>query len=871
MRHDKRLLVCALLLGALLCGPASAGLQDYVAAPDAAYQWSKVQDYFLHDDFFGDTRVVQLDMISQVWQGIPWRHNVWLYVPEYVRYPQAALLIITGGSGAGEAYLACYLAYVIAAPVAVLGGIPNQPLFDDLREDALIAYTFQQFLQSGDETWPLLFPMTKSAVRAMDAVQEFVASDLRRTIDTFVVTGASKRGWTTWLTGVVDPGRVKGIAPLVIDTLNMPAQLPHQLETWGKYSEQINDYTRTGLVDDLSGEGAPLVQMVDPYSYRDQITMPKLIVNGTNDRYWVIDALNLYYDGLVGEKYILYVPNSGHDLEDMYRVLSTMSGFFHYIAGGAPFPRMTWKHGGGSRSLTVTINASPAPYGARIWSARSRDLDFRDDAWVSTEMTRRGNAFVGATPVSMGQNVALFGEADFCMGWYPFTLSTQVRVIPYKTVTPTLPVSPSPTPMSSSRLRAGAAKVAITPWVGQYLAGYDSNRVMRGVHDDLWARALYLDDGDKQLVLVSLDLIGMTKPDLDDITDSLWYVSGGNIIITSTHTHSGPDVIGLWGPDDLTPGWNDSYIEWVKTCVIDAVYQAWDNSRPARVLYGSVMTTPADRIAWNVNERTPDPSDPLGRARGPQDYEITVLQVMERSPIRSRAARTIATAFNFACHPEVAGDSDDPMVKYYASSDIAHYAYGEIESATGGMAMWLQGALGAMVTADKDAKSWAECERIGRTLGRRVMQGVGSAHADASPRIAFARRTLNVPLYNDRFYQALVWGVLHRGWEHMGGNPASPYGLGIMTEVRAAQIGNLQIATTPGEAYPKIGLNIKHTMLTAPYKMVVGLGQDEVGYIMYSSDYGNPEYAYETSMSVGPTIGEDVERAVSDAIGDLAP
>jgi len=867
MKPVERLLVCGVLLAVLLCAPAAAGLQDYVATPDAAYQWSKVGDYY-----WGSMRVVQLKMTSQVWQGIPWTHNVWVCIPSYVQYPHAALLVITGGSGEGEMDLASFLTDAIGAPVVILGGIPNQPLFDNLREDALIAYTFQQFLQSGDETWPLLFPMTKSAVRAMDAVQEFGASDLRFTIDTFVVTGASKRGWTTWLTGVVDPERVKGIAPLVIDTLNMPAQLPHQLETWGKYSEQIDDYTKTGLVDDLSGEGAPLVQMVDPYSYRDQITMPKLIVNGTNDRYWVIDALNLYYDGLVGEKYILYVPNSGHDMEDIYRVLSTMTGFFHYIAGGAPFPRMTWKHGGGNRSLTVTINASPAPYGARIWSARSRDLDFRDDAWVSTEMGRRGNAFVGATPVSMGQNVALFGEADFYLGWYPFTLSTQVRVVPHKVITATLPVSPAPTPTSSSRLQAGAAKVAITPWPGQYLAGYDSNRVMRGVHDDLWARALYLDDGDNRLVLVSLDSIGMMKSDLDEIADWLGWVTGGNVIISSTHTHSGPDVIGLWGPDESTPGWDESYIDWVKTCVVDAVYQASENSRPARVLYGSVMTTPADRIAWNVNEPAPDPSDPLGRDRGPQDYEITVLQVMERSPSRARTSRTIATAFNFACHPEVAGDSDDPTVRNYASSDIAHYAYGEIESVTGGMAMWLQGALGAMVTADKDAKSWAECERIGRALGRRVIQGVGSAHADASPRIAFATRTLDVPLYNERFYQAILGGIVRFDWANVTLNPSSPvFGLGVVTKVSVAQIGNLQIATTPGEPYPKIGLNIKRNLLTAPYKMVVGLGQDEVGYIMYPSDYGTSEYAYETSMSVGPTIGEDVERALRDAIGGLAP
>ena len=140
---------------------------------------------------------------------------------------------------------------------------------------------------------PLLLPMVKSAARGMDAIQEFAAKDWSLKIDTFTVTGGSKRGWTTWLTGAVDP-RAKAIAPMVIDVLNMAEQIRHQKATWGRPSEQIDDYSQRGLTERLeSTEAEALRAIVDPYSYRQRLTQPKLILLGTNDRYWPLDALNL--------------------------------------------------------------------------------------------------------------------------------------------------------------------------------------------------------------------------------------------------------------------------------------------------------------------------------------------------------------------------------------------------------------------------------------------------------------------------------------------------------------------------------------------------------------------------------------------------
>lgn len=412
---------------------ARAGLPEYLRKPEPAFAW-KLNEKIERD---GDT-IYDLRLVSQTWQDIKWQHVLQVYQPRGVRPVATMLLWNTGGRPKPENIaLGMKLAQLTQAPVAFLYGIPNQPLFGGKSEDALIAETFVRYLDSKDENWPLLFPMVKSLVKAMDALQAFAGQEWKTSVDSFVVTGASKRGWTTWLTGASDP-RVKAIAPMVIDTLNMRKQMDHQRETLGAYSEQINDYTERGLVPVPKTPTADhLWKMVDPYMYRDRLTMPKLLINGNNDPYWSTDALNLYWDGLKGDKWVLYVANAGHDLRqlnidgrpDHSRAMHGLAAFARHIIHNNPMPKLTWKHDDVDGKPRLTVHSKPQPKGGRLWVAEAPTRDFRKATWRSLPLDKKDDAVVGMiVPPEKGFR-AFYAELDYAIGDLSHHLSTTLRVI----------------------------------------------------------------------------------------------------------------------------------------------------------------------------------------------------------------------------------------------------------------------------------------------------------------------------------------------------------------------------------------------------------------------------------------------------------
>ncbi|MGB4669655.1 MAG: PhoPQ-activated protein PqaA family protein, partial [Bacillota bacterium] len=219
-------------------GDLETALDRYISAEDPAYSYVVVGEPVNK----GLYSVVTLTLFSQRWQEFTWIHNVTMYVPLFCRESGPVTILVNGGATPSKDLQGLSaVAVATQTPLAILGRVPNQPLYG-LKEDALIAYTFAKYMETGDETWPLLLPMTKSAVACMDALDSYFASQGKFKPEGYVIVGASKRGWTSWLSAAVDP-RVMGIIPLVYDNLNLQAQLDNHLASWGEYSPMIHDYT----------------------------------------------------------------------------------------------------------------------------------------------------------------------------------------------------------------------------------------------------------------------------------------------------------------------------------------------------------------------------------------------------------------------------------------------------------------------------------------------------------------------------------------------------------------------------------------------------------------------------------------------------
>ena len=430
-------MTCLLWLNPEVARATSHGeLARYIAEPDASYAWREVNSRRV-----GSARITELILTSQTWRGITWKHHLVLIRPQNVdRSSSQAFLFIHGGrwkpgyengfQGAmpREASHFVKLAETLRAPIAVLRHVPYQPIFDR-REDALIAYTFDQYLESGEADWPLLLPMVKSAVRAMDAVQAFAAERWKLSVSSFMVAGASKRGWTSWLTAAVDP-RVSSIAPIVIDMLNVPAQIELQRATFGELSDQVQDYVSIDLPSRISSErGQALMAMVDPYQYRAALTPPKLIVLGTNDRYWPLDALRLYWDELPEPKRVLYVPNQGHSVGDLERLVAGLSALHRYSAHGEQLPAVTWTYGAQSDRLAVDVHSDRRPRRVLAWTATSPTRDFREAQWTSQRCKRNGEQFACSVERPSTGFVAMYAELWFQDRGYPrFPLATVVCI-----------------------------------------------------------------------------------------------------------------------------------------------------------------------------------------------------------------------------------------------------------------------------------------------------------------------------------------------------------------------------------------------------------------------------------------------------------
>lgn len=376
--------------------------QKNIKPEDAFYRYlnngDKTFTYEVKDSSkIGNTSNYQLLLTSQKWKGITWRHQLTVFIPSNQAHP-GALVIVSGGSNTDEQPnwskadrlwpVAAQIAESNKSIVAILKQTPNQPLMGGLKEDALISYTLHQYKQDGQADWPLLFPMVKSVIRTMDAIQDFSKQRNKLNPDQFMIAGASKRGWTTWLSAASEDPRIKAIGPMVIDMLNMPATLQYQYESYGTYSEQIEDYVKLGIPQSTSSKkGKAVTTMIDPYSYRQKLSVPKMIFIGTNDEYWTVDAVKWYIDEIPGPTMLHYVPNAGHDLGGGMQALQTLSSFYGQMLSNKAYPVLKNSSKVEDGHVVLQINApSQELQDVFVWSASSTDKDFRPDKWSSQSL-----------------------------------------------------------------------------------------------------------------------------------------------------------------------------------------------------------------------------------------------------------------------------------------------------------------------------------------------------------------------------------------------------------------------------------------------------------------------------------------------------
>ena len=386
--------------------PHNNHMKDYVTKADPAFRYEVAETF--NGEGWTEHRV---KMVSGTWltkQEVnhpEWWHWVTIVVPNEVTETEA-LMVIGGGSTEDEKPQAANELLVQAAVgtksiIAEISNIPFQPLNyvndekDDRFEDDLIAYGWRQYLEGGakdeDVEWLAHIPMTRAVVRAMDVVQE-ISMDLSKPVDSFVVAGASKRGWATWTTAIVDE-RVIAIIPVVIDMLNVESSFNHHWLCYGAWSPAINDYINEGIMDWTgSKEYARLLELVEPYSFIDQLTLPKFLINATGDEFFITDSWQFYWDDLVGDKYIQYVPNANHGLNGTYN-LGSLVAFYNAVITESAIPNVDWSVRADSIYLEVL---SDVDYKVTKWEAVNENArDFRvpviGRVWKDSELSKTSN------------------------------------------------------------------------------------------------------------------------------------------------------------------------------------------------------------------------------------------------------------------------------------------------------------------------------------------------------------------------------------------------------------------------------------------------------------------------------------------------
>lgn len=422
-----------------------------------------------------------------------------------------------------------------------------------------------------------------------------------------------------------------------------------------------------------------------------------------------------------------------------------------------------------------------------------------------------------------------------------------------------------------------------------WIAGFSNKKPANGIHDDTWARTVVLDDGKTRLAVVILDVIGFMHDDVVDVRKMLPEELGLTYtIIASTHSHEGPDLMGLWGKTPLKSGVNGAYMQFVKEQTVKSVKSAVENLRPCRLEISQDLTGPIPQVK---DTRKPEVFD-------------SGLRIIKS--IDKETGATSGSLLAWGNHPETLWSGN-----LLVSSDFPHFFREGVEKGVfdgdslvkpgiGGVAVYLNGAVGGLMTTHSShpvtdpftgreifEPSFEKLEAQGNQLALLALDAMQNpSEIVDSASISLVVRTLVLPIKNSLFKLATALGVLDRGtvgWMKM------------RTELAVFKLGAVSFVTVPGEIYPEIinggveapdGQDFEidpaevppvRDLMPGKYKFVIGLANDEIGYIISKSQwdkkapftYGREKSPYGEINSPGPETAPSLHSNLVEMLEEL--
>ena len=351
---------------------------------------------------------------------------------------------------------------------------------------------------------------------------------------------------------------------------------------------------------------------------------------------------------------------------------------------------------------------------------------------------------------------------------------------------------------------------------------------------ELTVRALVLESDGTRVAICSTDFLGFPSVLCKKIREQVPGIPSENILIGATHNHSAPDCYGFPNKNGET-GADIEYLHGICTKLADAINQAVRELRPAHIKIGTGVAK--GRIAYNYY------------AENLYDPRCHVIQVL------TIGGKSLATLVNYACHPEIIGPDQGILCP-----DFVGPLYDRIKQCGGGTGIFMNSALGGMVTADcrgpdgKDIRTWEECVRIGHLLADEALRIVADAPLQKNPKLFCTSTTIRFPVDSELIRSVIRLSPLGFELNERGC---------VATQVNIVNLGNAQILTIPGEALPNIGYYLKRKM-RGEHNLLFGLTNDAFGYILTKVDWNSfDRYGYISKTCLGEMTGEIfIEEAI---------